>query len=81
MLGLGRSHDAGLVFHQRIDLAVYALGNRAGFGGVAGDGPLAAGILLEQQIDQAHMAAPEAGHDGGLAVECTGGNVSAFEPS
>ena len=61
------------------DLAVDALVDRASFGGVRGDDPVAVGVLFEQQVDEAHMRAPEAGHHGGLAGQRAVLGIGAFE--
>ena len=71
--------DFGHGFDGRHILVVDALDDGAGFHRMRGNRPLAIRINLEQQIDQAHMRAPEAGHHSGLALQRAAGHVDAVK--
>ncbi len=60
--------DRRLGLHLRHDLAVDPIVDRTQFRLEAGDRPAVA-AFREVEVDDAEMAAPEARHDGGLAVE------------
>ena len=65
-----RIQHGGHAFDLRGIAAVFvADGDRPHFGG-GGRDPPAATVALQQQVDQAHMAAPEPAHDGGRPVDC-----------
>ncbi len=69
MVLLNRGQNLCIAFHQRHDRAVFvALRNGPRFGAVAGDAPTAR-VAFQHQVDKAQMAAPEAAHGGGLAVD------------
>ena len=79
MRGRDRRRDRLVARRQRLDLALIALVDRPRLDRRLVDGPSAV-LALEFEIDDAEMASPEAGHDGGNAVEPPGDGVDALEP-
>jgi len=80
VVGLHRVLDRGDVLHGGDDLlgGVVALPDGPGLGGVRDDLPAVA-VLFEQQVDQAHMRAPEAGHHRRLAHQSAVVEIGAFD--
>ncbi|MNK68144.1 hypothetical protein D3C87_874950 [compost metagenome] len=67
VIGLGGGEDFRFIREIGDDLAVFVtMIDRPGFGGEVDDLPALA-VLFKQQIDEAHMRAPETGHDSRLA--------------
>ena len=78
MIVLQRLDDLRVVLDRRLVLVVDPLEDRPRLGGRRDDAPLAA-VAFEQEVDQPHMRAPEAAHDGRLAVQRSLAGVDAFE--
>ena len=70
--------DLGDFIDEWDGLPVFAAVDRAGFAGVGDDGP-AVTLAFEEQVDEAEVGAPEAGHDGGFTHDGAGGVVEAGE--
>ena len=79
LLGHRRDHFR-MRIHQRHDGAAVAGEDRAVLDGRARHRPFAV-RHLECQVDDSEMAAPEAGHDRGHAVQGAGRHVDAFQPA
>jgi len=77
VFGRDRGDHLGLILDVGHDLAVVvSVVDRARLAGEVDDLPARA-VFFEKQVDQAHMRAPEAGHDGGLAEQRAFHGVSA----